>query len=107
MIDKEVLRHVLTKVFFNKEPYIVTNWEQKLNEAIIMLEKNAEIERECEALEAARNTINTEFQQRSDDISNWLHALQLQCYHFSQYIDNTRDGAPAVCHTCGKVLNED
>ena len=104
-INKEVLRHVLTKVFFNKEPYIVTNWEQKLNEAITMLEKNGKIERECRELKEEKDEIDAEFRRQYDEISNRLLALQLQCYHFSQYTDNTQNST--ICHTCGKVLNED
>ena len=105
MIDKEILRHVLAKTFFDMNVNMVRNWEHKLDATITMLEKNDKIEKECEELKEEFSQFNTEFQQRSDDISNRLHALQLQCYHFSQYTDNTQNST--ICHTCGKVLNED
>ena len=105
MIDKEVLRHVLAETFFDMDVSMVGHWEHKLDATITMLEKNDKIEKECEELQEEQDEIDTEFRRRSDEILNRLHALQLQCYHFSQYIDNTRHGTPAVCHTCGKVLN--
>jgi hypothetical protein len=107
-IDKEVLRHVLSQVFFDERPVgMVDQWEHKLNVAVTMLEAHRKIELECVRNRMEHEALNTKFRQESDANLNKLHSLQLRCYHFSQYVDNTQDGAPAVCHTCGKVFNAD
>lgn len=104
-IDKEVLRHVMSQVFFDENPVgAVDHWEQRLDAAVSMLKAHHKIELGCVENHEEREAINAEFRQRSDANLNRLRVLQLQCYHFSQYVDNTQKGAPAVCHTCGKVF---